>query len=69
MVTGLGLGAGSESIAVGVATWGEPAGVGGLLTFAVTGGDSGALLHAATSTLSTATSNRRCINIWTSGEL
>jgi hypothetical protein len=63
------MGAGSAIIAVGVATWGEPAGVGGLLTLAVMGGELGALLHAATRTLSTATSRRRCVNIWTSEDV
>src|SRR4051812_42332810 len=61
---GLGLAAGSESIAVGVATCGEPSGVGGLVTLAaVDDGESGALLQAATSTLTTANTRKRRINL------
>ena len=54
---GLAVGAGSASIAVGVATCGDPEGVGGLETFVAGDAASEPLLHAATSTLSTAASN------------
>jgi hypothetical protein len=54
---GLAVGAGSASIAVGVAACGDPEGVGGLETFVAGEASSAPLLHAVTSTLNTAASN------------
>ena len=54
----LGEGAGREMIAVGVAPSGEAPGIGELVTSLVDGPTSGAVLHAATNTL-TATNSRQ----------
>ena len=56
---GLALGAGTASIAVGVATWGDPTAVGGLDTLVAGESVSEPLLQAAMSKLSVANSTNR----------
>lgn len=59
LALGLAVGASWAIIAVGVAIWGEPTGVGGLDTFIVGDAVSELLLQATMSTLSAAISTNR----------